>query len=334
MSSDHPLGSLTDVDGLRVGHHHRVSSTWRTGTTVVLTPPGTRGGVSVRGAAPGTRETDLLGPDTLVSFVDAICLTGGSAFGLDAAGGVMDHLVGRRRGFPVGEWVVPIVPAAVIFDLGRAGRFENRPDAEFGRRASRRASKNFAVGAVGAGAGAKAGGLQGGIGTASVLTDEGHRVAALAVVNSVGFVVDPETGVPWHRGRWSLPDPSAAGVRRVRAAMTAAPTGSLNTTIGVVATDAPLTKPQCSKVADVAHDGLARAIRPAHSMNDGDCIFALATGHEGNVLDVRSLNKILTAAAEVFAEACTGAILAARNLGGPPAYRDLVAPRKGSSRPR
>lgn len=288
--------------------------------------------MSVRGAAPGTRETDLLGPDTLVSYVDAICLTGGSAFGLDAAGGVMEHLVSLHRGFPVGEWVVPIVPAAVIFDLGRAGRFENRPTAEFGRRASRRASKTFEVGAVGAGVGAKAGGLQGGIGTASVVTDDGHCVAALAVVNAIGSVIDPESGLPWHPGRWPMKIPTASAVRRVRSAMIGAPTHSLNTTIGIVATDASLSKAQCGKVADVAHDGLARAIRPAHSMNDGDCIFSLSTGPEESDLGVQAMNRILAAAAEVFAEACTGAILTTDDVGGPPAYRNLVAARRRTPR--
>ena len=338
------LGSLTDVDGLRVGHFHRISATWRTGTTVVLTPPGTTGGVSVRGAAPGTRETDLLSPGNLVDHVDAICLSGGSAYGLDAASGVMAHLSAAGRGFSVGsrpEWVVPIVPAAVIFDLGRAGRFGNRPDSSFGERAASRASTRPVVqGSVGAGCGARAGGLQGGVGSASGRTANGHVVAALAVVNSVGSVVDPRTCRPWHLGRNSTPDVrDRAGLRRALDARPLSGPG-LNTTIGVVATTAPLSKVQCAKLADVAHDGLARAIRPAHSMNDGDTIFSLATGRDdGRPIRERSvpnefLNEILQSTADLFAEACTSAILAAASRGGPPAYGDFLARHGGPGRSR
>jgi L-aminopeptidase/D-esterase-like protein len=333
------LGSLTDVAGIRVGHVHRASATWRTGTTVILAPPGTTGGVSVRGAAPGTRETDLLSPGNLVDHVDGICLSGGSAYGLDAASGVMAHLESRGRGFAVGgdpSWVVPIVPAAVIFDLGRAGRFGHRPDASFGSRAASRAStRPVVLGSVGAGCGARAGGLQGGVGSVSTATADGHVVSALVVVNSVGTVVDPESGRPWHVGRHRVPD--VRDGRKLREALTSRPSSgpSLNTTIGVVATTAPLSKVQCQRVADVAHDGLARAIRPAHSMNDGDTIFALATG-DGDPRPIRersvdsaTLNGVLAAAAESFAEACTSAVLAAMSRGGPPAYRDFLRWRNG-----
>lgn len=306
---------------------------------MVLAPPGTTGGVSVRGAAPGTRETDLLSPDNLVDHVDAICMSGGSAFGLDAATGVMAHLESRRRGFAVGgdpSWVVPIVPAAVIFDLGRAGRFDHRPDASFGSRAATRAStRPVAIGSVGAGCGARAGGLQGGVGSASTRTPEGHVVATLVVVNSVGTVVDPESGRPWHSGRHQVPE--VRNGRALREALTARPSSgpSLNTTIGIVATTAPLSKVQCHRLADVAHDGLARAIRPAHSMNDGDTIFSLATGGDDprpireRSVDTVALNGILAAAAEAFAEACTSAVLAAVSRGGPPAYRDFLRRRSG-----
>ena len=338
------LGSLTDVAGLKVGHFHRMSSTWRTGTTVILAPAGTTGGVSVRGAAPGTRETDLLSPENLVSHVDAICLSGGSAFGLDAASGVMSHLAAKGRGFAVGDdpsWVVPIVPAAVIFDLGRSGRFTNRPDSSFGSRAASRASVSpVTEGSVGAGCGARAGGLRGGLGSASTVTADGHVVAALAVVNSVGSVIDPSSGLPWFLGRHRPPTPTK--LVALRRALSARPTGgpSLNTTIGVVATSAPLSKVQCRKFADVAHDGLARAIRPAHSMNDGDTIFSLATGaDDGRPIADRSvgtlvLNHILSAAADVFAEACTSAILAATGCPGLPAYGDFLSShrtRRGST---
>lgn len=334
MSKTGNLGFLTDVPGIAVGHFERRSNHWRTGSTVVIAPSGTTGGVSVRGAAPGTRETDLLRPDALVSHVDAICLSGGSAFGLEAANGVAHVMAEKRRGFQVGSdptWVVPIVPAAVIFDLGRTGHFANRPDTSFGRRAASRArSQPHARGSVGAGTGARAGGLQGGVGSASIVTDDGHVVAALAVVNSVGSVIDPESGRPWFEGRHDIPRPRR--LTELRSVLLQRPSSGpvLNTTIGVVATSAPLSKAQCGKVADVAHDGLARAIRPAHSMNDGDTVFCLATGDDRPMSDrhlaVAELNRILDAAAQVFGEACTDAVLRATFVGGPPAYRDLVAP--------
>lgn len=305
---------------------------------MIITPMGTTGSVSVRGAAPGTRETDLLAPDNLVDHVDAVCLSGGSAYGLDAASGVVQHLAEAGRGFPVGDdpsWVVPIVPAAVIFDLGRAGRFDHRPDASFGARAAARATgRPVPLGSVGAGCGARAGGLQGGVGSASSITADGHVVAALAVVNSVGSVIDPTTGQPWHLGRHD--ETVIRQKARLRHALAHRPASGpvLNTTIGVVATSAPLSKVQCRKFSDVAHDGLARAIRPAHSMNDGDTIFSLATGrsdHRSPVGDITErsvdtavLNQILRAAADTFAEACTSALLSATSCGGPPAYRDFL----------
>lgn len=334
MTKTGDLGFLTDVAGIAVGHFERRSAHWRTGTTVVVAPPGTTGGVSVRGAAPGTRETDLLRPDALVSHVDAICLSGGSAFGLEAATGVARVMAEKRRGFVVGSdptWVVPIVPGAVIFDLGRTGYFANRPDSSFGQRAASRARpRPHARGSVGAGTGARAGGLQGGVGSASIETEDGHVVAALAVVNSVGSVIDPESGRPWFEGRHVIGQPRRLGELRTVLRQRPSSGPILNTTIGVVATTAPLSKTQCGKVADVAHDGLARAIRPAHSMNDGDTVFCLATGDERPIPDrhlaVAELNRVLAAAAEVFAEACTDAVLRATFVGGPPAYRDLVAP--------
>ena len=336
------LGSLIDVDGVRVGHHQRSARGWRTGTTVVLFPTGSVGGADVRGGAPGTRETDLLRPDALVEEVHAICLSGGSAYGLDAAGGVMRFLEREHQGFRVGSdpsWVVPIVPAAVIFDLGRGSSFSHRPDADFGwRAASRAARRPFAVGAVGAGTGARAGGLQGGVGTASCVTAEGFRVAAIAVVNAVGQCIDPATALPYHAGRLRLARPSADEKRRFRqhvSNLAGLGSSALNTTIGAVVTDANLSKSECQKMAAVAHDGLARAIRPAHSLNDGDTIFGVATRSSPTLLPpvaaslVNStsrasfVNGILRAAADVFAEACTIAVLAAVSNGGPPAYRDL-----------
>jgi len=337
-----PNGSLTDVDGISVGHHHRVGRGWRTGTTAIIARSGATAGVDVRGGGPGTRETDLLRPENLIQQVHGICLTGGSAFGLVAADGMMAWLEGRGIGFPIGllaGTVVPIVPAAVIFDLGRGGVVANRPTAEFGFRAARAARRApEANGAVGAGAGAIAGGLQGGVGSASTRLASGIVVGALAVVNAAGSVIDRSTGLPWESGAHRLRRPSRSD-RELLLAVTAPPDrpdagGSLNTTIGVVATTARLTKAECTKVASVAHDGMARAIRPVHSMFDGDTVFALATGvdelpaesstgfrTEGTRAAV--LNSILDAAALCFAAACTQAVVSASSIGGPLAYADL-----------
>jgi len=333
-------GCITNVPGVRVGHIQRVGRGWRTGTTVVLLPEGTVGSVDVRGGGPGTRETDLLHPTATMQAIHAICLTGGSAYGLAAAHGVMAYLEERQIGFKVGldaAQVVPIVPAAVIFDLGRGGSFGNRPDESFGRRAAAAArARPFANGAVGAGAGARARGLQGGVGTASTVLPNGVTVSALAVVNSAGSVIDPASGLPWMPGAARLRSPSAADRQVVRNHLAVA-TPPLNTTIGVVATTAALSKAECSKFASVAHDGLARAIRPVHSMLDGDSIFAVATGRDdlGSMTDasgdgeppmrsrVRWLDAVLEAGAECFAAACTNAIVQATGNADAPAYRDL-----------
>ena len=328
-------GTLTDVDGLLVGHATRVGRGWRTGTTVVLAPAGAVGGVDVRGGGPGTHETDLLRPENLVEQVHAVCLTGGSAFGLAATTGVMSELEARGIGFPVGRpgagTVVPIVPAAVIFDLGRAGDASRRPDADFGARATRNARRLRAgtgSGSVGAGTGAMAGGLQGGVGQASVRLSNGTVVAALAVVNSLGSVVDPETGLPWERRGTRLTRPRRTELAALRAHLNAA-RPPLNTVIGVVATDDALSKAECTRFADVAHDGLARAVRPAHTLFDGDTIFALSTGHSPSAPATGreralQLTALFEAGAQCFALACTRALLEAHSApGGPPAYRDL-----------
>ena len=331
-------GQITDVPGVLVGHHHRLGRGWRTGTTVVRVEGGATASCDVRGGAPGTRETDLLAPTAMIERVHAVCLSGGSAYGLAAAQGVMRWHEERRRGFPVGpepHEVVPIVPAAVLFDLGRGGSFANRPDESFGHRACAAArSGSFALGAVGAGTGAVVGGLQGGVGSASVMLPNGIVVGALAVVNAAGHPIDPRTGVPRYREGLSLRRPSAAE----RAALAEAlrpPTAPLNTTIGVVATSAELSKAECQRMAAVAHDGLARAIVPVHSNFDGDAIFALATGRDVIVAEEETglrrvatrpgaVNAILAAAAECFALACTVALVEARSSpGGAPAYRDL-----------
>jgi L-aminopeptidase/D-esterase-like protein len=348
-----PFGSITDVEGIRVGHHQRVGRGWQSGTTVVFTPDGATPGVDVRGGGPGTRETDALAPHNLIEEIHAVCLTGGSAYGLAAADGVMAWLEERGLGFTVGPPgagpvnVVPIVPAAVIFDLGRGGNFAHRPDAGFGRRAVGNARRSqVRWGSVGAGTGAAAGGLQGGVGTASTTVrlprpnDEPQHgssvdvvVGALAVVNANGSPIDRRTGLPWETRGLARGRPSAVERRGLLDVLDAALPPRLNTTIGVVATSARLTKAEVGKVAAVAHDGLARAIRPAHSMVDGDTIFGLATGD----VDLTStpsrlrasgtrnaeLNLLLVAAAEVFAAACTHAILSATSIGDRPSYLDL-----------
>ena len=334
------VGSLTDVSGVRVGHHQRVAGRWLTGTTVVLAPAGAVAAVDVRGGGPGTRETDALDPRNLVDRVHAICLTGGSAYGLAAADGVMAHLERLGLGVPVGPGdreVVPVVPAAVIFDLGRGGEFRNRPDASFGGRAARSArSRGVPRGAVGAGAGARAGGLQGGVGMASTAVSIGDaevRVAALAVVNASGSLVDPTTGSAW-TPLPRLRRPTATERAAVRAAAAPPVSQPMNTTIGVVATDADLDRPEAGRFAQSAHDGLARSIRPSHGLTDGDTIFALATGAQqlpagsSGLLRTaasraQALNLLYAAAADVFAIACADAVLSARSTSAHRAYRDL-----------
>ncbi|MFD0520360.1 P1 family peptidase [Paractinoplanes durhamensis] len=308
------FNSITDVAGIRVGHHERIGDGWLTGTTVVLAPPeGAVGGVDVRGGGPGTRETDLLDPRNLVERVHAVMLGGGSAFGLDAATGVMRRLADAGIGFPIGVepgQVVPIVPAAVLFDLGRGGGWRNTPDASFGTAAYDAASDGpVAMGTVGAGTGAKAGGLKGGIGSASSVAG-GLTLGAIAAVNAVGSCVDPATGVLYGLP-YGLEDEFPDISPRKESPATEP---GLNTTIGVVATDASLTKAQCQKLAGVAHDGLARAIRPAHSMLDGDTIFALATG-VGPTLGIAEFNALLTVAADTFSRAIVHGMLAATGAG-------------------
>ncbi|MFZ9630236.1 MAG: P1 family peptidase, partial [Ilumatobacteraceae bacterium] len=336
-TADRPLANcLTDVVGLAVGHHQRTGRGWRTGTTVALLPPGSVVGVDVRGGGPGTRETDLLDPLSTISTAHAICLTGGSAYGLAAAQGVMTVLEQRGIGFEVGRpqtpdhGVVPLVPAAVIFDLARGGTFAHRPDASFGERATRSARTTPSPnGTVGAGTGARAGGLQGGLGTASatLTLDDGDRevvVAALVVVNSVGTVIDPSTGVPWERGDDLLGAPTDR--QRAALARTAdAARPPLNTTIGIVATTALLSKAESTKLAAVGHAGLAPAIRPAPGLFDGDTLFGVATGRDdltGDTTRRRTarLDAVLAAAAQCVARACTNAVVRAD---GPNSYRAL-----------
>ncbi len=317
---------LTDVAGIRVGHHQRIGDGWLTGVTVVLAPPdGAVAGVDVRGGGPGTRETDVLDPRNLVDRVNAVVLGGGSAFGLAAADGVMARLADQGTGFAVGGpgQVVPIVPAAVLFDLGRGGEFRATPDASFGAAAVDAATAGpIPLGTVGAGTGAVTGlmgglPLKGGVGSASAVLPDGTTVGALAVVNAVGSTVDPATGRFY--GPSDLRDPSPD---ELRAALVPAQQAPFHTTLGVVATDATFTKAQCAKVAGMAHDGMARAIRPVHTMFDGDTVFALATC-AGPAPDPMSLHALLVAAADVFSEAVVQGMLAATGAGGFRSYREV-----------
>jgi L-aminopeptidase/D-esterase-like protein len=323
------------IDGFQIGHHTADGAGWLTGTTVVLASAGAVGGVDVRGGGPGTRETDLLDPSTLVQQVHAVVLTGGSAYGLVAADGVMDALAQRGIGFPVGpepHEVVPIVPAAVIFDLGRGGVFQNRPSADFGFRALQAATASDPpMGSVGAGTGAVCGGLKGGFGYAELRVPDGTSVAAAVVVNAAGSAVDPRTGRLWADRNHGLTPPSAVEVAALAEASSQAGP-SLATTVGVVMTDATLTKAQARKVAAVGHDGMARAITPLHSMTDGDTVFCLASAHRTPTVDpilaLAAFNGLLAAAADVFTKACLNALLTAGTRGRWRSYTS-VAPGVG-----
>lgn len=308
-------GAITQVAGIEVGHF--TDPRRPTGCTVIIAREGAVAGVDVRGAAPGTRETDLLHPSNLVDRVHAITLAGGSAWGLDAASGVMQWLEEQGIGLPVGYGLVPIVPAAVLFDLP-VGNPKIRPDAHAGYQACVAASKRPPEeGNVGAGAGALVGkifglenAMRGGIGHAS-LTVDGITVGAIVACNAVGDVLDPATGKILAGAR------AANGtLLNSRQALLAglAPKPVLagtNTTIGVIATDAMLTKAQAHRLAQVAHDGLARSINPVHTMSDGDTLFAMGTGQSGKTAGMLQLS---TVAAEVTALAVVRAILAAKGL--------------------
>lgn len=320
MSTDNT--TLTAVQGIQLGHW--TSARRPTGCTVVLaqTPDGrgATGGVDVRGAAPGTRETDLLAPDNTVEQVHAVLLAGGSAWGLDAAAGVMhwleEHDTGLRLGGERGQ-MVPIVPAAVLMDL-HLGDARIRPDANAGYAACAAASDDPVLqGSIGAGAGATVGKLfgaahamKGGLGSACVRVD-GVTVGAVVAVNAVGDVVDPATGQPLAGARSGDGQQLRNSVQTLLAGDAPLPilAGS-NTSIGVVATDAPLRKPRASRLATAAHDGLARAIRPVHTMSDGDTLFALATGHAPTL----DFNVLCAMAADAVAQACVAAVRAAKTL--------------------
>jgi L-aminopeptidase/D-esterase-like protein len=319
------------IEGFQIGHHTADSEGWLTGTTVVVARKGAVGGVDVRGGGPGTRETDLLHPTTAIDRVHAVVLTGGSAYGLAAANGVMASLESAGIGWPVGlepHQVVPIVPAAVIFDLGRGGVFGNRPTEDFGRLALDAAtSEQPANGSVGAGTGAVCGGIKGGFGYAEQGIDTGVSVAAAVVVNAAGSVVDPGTGRLWADRTQLLATPHDQE-RQALTTTYAQAQRSAATTIGVVMTDATLTKAQATKIAAVSHDGMARAIRPVHSMFDGDTVFCLASSRrpivEDPIYSLLAFNALLAAAADVFADACLAGILSATGRGSWKSYADLA----------
>jgi L-aminopeptidase/D-esterase-like protein len=323
-------GSITDVPGIKVGHYTLKERP--TGCTVMLCEAGATAGVDVRGSAPGTRETDLLSPINAVQQVNAILLSGGSAYGLDAASGVMRYLEEQKAGYKIGSLgVVPIVPAAILMDLG-VGDFHIRPNAESGYQACLAANSGpVAEGNVGAGAGATIGKLFGpkfamksGLGTASItIGNTGIIVGALVAVNAVGDVVDPQTSrivagarTEDGKGYRNSMDAILKGYRVVVQ-------NGANTTIGVIATNAPFTKVQMTKIAQMAHDGYARAINPVHTMADGDTIFAMSTGLAKVQADVTAIGAI---AATVMARAIVRAAMQATSLTdlGFPAYRDYA----------
>jgi L-aminopeptidase/D-esterase-like protein len=342
--------TLTSVPGIKVGHHMMTGRS--TGCTVILAERGVTAGVDVRGGAPGTRETALLNPVNSVQEVHAISLAGGSAFGLDAATGVMRYLEERQIGFKMGTIVVPIVPAAILIDLSVEGKPSIRPNADCGYQAARSASTApVPEGSVGAGAGATVGKIAGydramkaGLGSAAIVRPDGLIVAALVAVNARGDVIDPATGrviagvrtadgkrladarallrsgeVDGSSAPTTPPSPSG------RPPAPAQPRGDIdeggNTTLGVIATNATLTKVQATKVAQMAQDGFARAISPIHTTSDGDTIFVLATGDQpGTDATVGIVGAL---AAEVMADAIVRAAREATGLPGIPAIRDL-----------
>ena len=316
---------LTAVSGLKVGHH--TLETRPTGCTVILAEAGAVAGVDVRGSAPGTRETDLLNPVNLVQQVHAIVLSGGSAFGLATADGTIKYLEEQRVGFQFGASVVPIVPAAVLFDLS-VGDGRIRPGPDCGYAAAKAATTDPVVeGNVGAGAGATVGkllradrGMKGGLGSAAIELPGGLVVAALVAVNAAGNIVDPSTGHVIAGGR-TEDGRSIADLRTLLRSSVRSPERALeNTTLGVVATNATLTKAQATKLAQMAHDGYARAIYPSHLTVDGDAIFALATGTHSGTAD---MNQLGTLAADAVSDAIVRAVRAATSIPGYPAARDL-----------
>lgn len=320
--------SITDVPGVRVGHYTDTAAA--TGCTVVLCENGAVGGVDVRGSAPGTRETDLLRPTALVNEVHAALLSGGSAFGLAAATGVAHYLESKGVGLQFGGATIPIVPAAILFDLSLV-QSEIRPTVNDGEAACINASYSHPEqGSVGAGTGATVGkmmgmerAMKGGIGSASVSLGEGLVVGSIVAVNAIGGVYEAATG-RIIAGPRSEDGNSIIDAMEVAVAPTShapQPASASNTTIGVVATNAKLNKEQANKLASAAQDGVALAVRPAHLMGDGDTMFALATGQSESAVNI---NRILTAAVMCVSDAIVNAVAKASSIGGVPAVKDMV----------
>lgn len=338
MVSPGPNNAITDVAGIKVGQVEQTCDGFLTGTTVVYAPGMAVTGVDVSGGAPGTHETDLLSPIDSNPGANAVVLSGGSAYGLETTAGVMHWLEQHGEGIPVGPGateVVPIVPAAILYDLGRGGRFDARPTASWGHRAIAHAADGpVRQGNVGAGAGARAGGLKGGIGTASTELDNRTRVGAIVAVNAAGSpladdcsLLGASLGLGDEFGDLTVPTPAEC-----RAASHRQRSGedhpSKNTTIGVVATDASLSKAAVARMARIGHDGLARAINPVHTLSDGDAVFAIATGTGKHRLQVddaddrRQLTDLHNAAADALARAVVHAMINAATTHGITAYCD------------
>ncbi|WP_289136006.1 P1 family peptidase [uncultured Brevibacillus sp.] len=315
-------GTIIDVPGVKVGHAQNEEAL--TGCSVIILDQPSVCGVDVRGSAPGTRETDLLDPVNLVNSVHAICLSGGSAYGLDAATGVMQYLEEQGIGLEVGFGVVPIVPAAVLFDLA-VGEYRIRPDRAMGFEAAAAANReDCPQGNIGAGSGASVGKLNGfdhamksGLGSASISLPNGLVVGALVAVNAVGHVVEPQTGEILAGPRDEKGQIQDSVEMMKAREFSPIPPGT-NTTIAVVASNATFTKAEAKKVAQMAHDGLARTIRPIHTMFDGDTIFAVATGGIETSVDL-----VGTLSADALAEAVVRAVKSAAAAGGLPSHSSI-----------
>jgi D-aminopeptidase len=333
-----PKNLITDVPGLKVGNASDAGL--KSGTTVLVGDTPFTASVNVMGGAPGTRETDLLAPDKSVEKIDALCLSGGSAFGLDACSGVVDGLRARGRGFRIGSAIIPLVPGAIIFDLLNGGQkdWAENPYRELGRAAFEAAAIDFDLGTAGAGTGALTAMTKGGLGSASLLLPDGTSVGALVAVNPMGSVTTPSDRHFWAApfeidGEYGGlgPDPQSGLGREISsrkiAAMLNTDDSRANTTIAIVATDAGLSKAQCHRMATAAHDGIARAIVPAHSPGDGDLVFALATGARPLQDAERGLGLIGHAASVCLARAIARAVYHARPAPGDllPCWSDMNA---------
>jgi L-aminopeptidase/D-esterase-like protein len=316
-----PSNSITDVPGVKVGHYTRSDSGYRSGTTVIRTERGATAGYSQMGGAPGTKETDLLKPGGQVRAVQAIVLSGGSAFGLDAATGVMQWMEERGFGVPIGTaGVVPIVPAAILMDLGRGGDFKKRPDASFGYKATEAATSDpVKSGRVGMGMGAGWG-----MGTASVKLSNGYTVAAIVGLNPAGSPLDTRTCLPYGAfleigNEFNLVQPTAAECTPAAAGRGGPNDGSdnapRNTTIALVVTDAPLMDLEAGRMAEIANAGLARSIRPIHGIGDGDTVFGMATTPPSGMMSNADLGAIFNAAADALGRAVVHAVISSKQVG-------------------